>query len=527
MGRICVVIGRTRHGMIQAEIKKAAEHGARLIEIRLDFLKKAPDFKRLLGDKPCQMVATVRRHPEGGKWDGSEDARKTVLRQAIVAGFDWVDLETDVIDSIPRFGSTRRIVSYHNFSAFPPDLEKIHARMCAQDADVVKIAVRAQHPSDNLRVLSLIPKATRPTVAFCMGDLGFPSRILQGKYGAPFTYAAFNKDRLSTLGIPSFSEIKQVYAYDSLNEDTEVFGVIGDPIAHSLSPQIHNRAFHKLGLNAVYLPFRVPQDTLVDFLRQFDQIPVKGYSVTLPHKEGAAVIALRKDETVERTKAANTLVRTLDGFAAFNTDYRGILDTLHAFLPTFAEQQPAPLPTYGLAPYENPGPAVARPQTGSSTISGRLALILGAGGVARAAVHALHREGAVVTIANRTTQRAHALANEVGCRHVEWNARHSVLCDLVINCTSVGLHPNVDETPLHHSFLRPGLVVFDTIYTPEQTLLVKEARERGCNVITGVELFVRQAAVQFEHFTGRKAPIELFRKIVRRALSPVVLRDEE
>jgi 3-dehydroquinate dehydratase/shikimate dehydrogenase len=147
--------------------------------------------------------------------------------------------------------------------------------------------------------------------------------------------------------------------------------------------------------------------------------------------------------------------------------------------------------------------------------------------VARAVAHSLHREGALVTVVNRTSDRAQTLATEIGCRHVEWNARHSVLCDMVVNCTSVGMHPHVDESPLHPSFLKPGLIVFDTVYTPEQTLLVKEARDRGCHVITGVELFIRQAALQFKHFTGRPAPVDLFRKVIRRALSPVTLRDED
>jgi 3-dehydroquinate dehydratase/shikimate dehydrogenase len=522
---ICVVIARTRHGMMQAEIQEAARRGAHLIEVRLDFLKKAPDFKRLLADKPCPMIATVRRPAEGGKWDSSEDARRVLLRQAIVAGFDWVDLEYDVADSIPRFGRVRRIVSYHNMREMPADLEKIHQRMCAQDADVVKVAVRAQQPADNLRVLALLKKAPKPTIAFCTNDLGFPSRILQAKFGAPFTYAAFNKERFGGLAIPSFTELKQVYHYDRLNKDTEVFGVIGDPIAHSLSPQIHNIAFRKIGINAVYLPFRVPRDTLADFLRLFDQLPIKGYSVTIPHKEAAAEIADTRDETTENTKAANTLVRTLEGFAAYNTDYRGVIDTLNTFLPAYTAhliQPPGSIP--GLPPTAASEPA---PPAIPGSLVGRVSLVLGAGGVARAAAHALHREGAMVTIANRTAERAHDLANEIGCRHVEWNARHSVLCELVVNCTPIGMHPDIDESPLHPSFLRPGLIVFDTVYSPEQTLLIKEARERGCYIITGVEMFLRQAALQFEYFTGQPAPVELFRRIVRRALSPVAIREDE
>jgi 3-dehydroquinate dehydratase / shikimate dehydrogenase len=207
----CVVIGRTRHKMVLIEIQEAAKRGARLIELRLDFLAKAPDFKRLLLDKPCPMVATVRRPEDGGRWSGTEEARRMLLRQAVVGGFDWVDLETDVADAIPRFGKVKRIVSYHNRDEVPDDLEKIYEKMCGQDADVVKIAVRAQEPADNLRVLALYEKAPKPTAAFCTGDLGLPSRLLSLKYGAPFAYAAFNKERGIAPGLPSFEEMKQVY----------------------------------------------------------------------------------------------------------------------------------------------------------------------------------------------------------------------------------------------------------------------------------------------------------------------------
>src|SRR5262249_60826348 len=169
-----------------------------------------------------------------------------------------------------------------------------------------------------------------------------------------------------------------------------------------------------------------------------------------------------------------------------------------------------------------PGPDGEPPAVHPRTI-----LLLGAGGVARAVAHALHRANTLLTIVNRTHDRAHRLAEEVGCRVVDWGARHSVLCDVVINCTPVGMHPKVDESPLHYSFLKPGLTVLDAVYTPETTLLVKEARDRGCHVITGVDFFVRQAAAQCKLFTGQEPPVELIRKVVKRAVSPVALRDEE
>jgi 3-dehydroquinate dehydratase/shikimate dehydrogenase len=189
--------------MIQVEIQEAAKRGARMIELRLDFLAKAPDYKRLLQDKPCPVIATFRRPQDGGRWGGSEEDRLMQLRQAIVADVDWVDLETDIADKIRRFGKVKRIVSYHNMREVPEDLELIHERMCRQDADVVKVAVRAQDPADNLRVLKLMEKPATPTVAFCMGDMGIPSRILAARHGAPFAYAAFNRERNVAPGLPS------------------------------------------------------------------------------------------------------------------------------------------------------------------------------------------------------------------------------------------------------------------------------------------------------------------------------------
>src|SRR5262249_49791924 len=156
----------------------------------------------------------VRRAEDGGKWQGTEAAREMVLRQAIVAGFDWVDLETDVADAIRRFKDVRRIVSYHNLREVPADLEQIHARMCMQDADGGTVAVRPQRPTDNLRVLGLREAPPKPTVALCMGDLGMPARILAARYGAPFTYAAFNKERSLAPGMPPYDDLRNVYHYD-------------------------------------------------------------------------------------------------------------------------------------------------------------------------------------------------------------------------------------------------------------------------------------------------------------------------
>src|SRR5262249_50323934 len=256
----------------------------------------------------------------------------------------------------------------------------------------------------NMRVLKLVQNAPRPTVAFCMGDLGTPSRLLAVRQGAPFVYAAFNKERGVAPGIPSFDELRRNFAIEQLNRDTQVFGVIGDPVAPSLSPLVHNRAFRALGLNALYLPFRVPRGELPAFLKAFDALPVSGYSVTIPHKEAAAALPGPKDDAVNWTHAANTLVRVEKGWMSFNTDFKAAADSLRAALPTAPDGTP-------------------------SLMQSRTVLLLGAGGVGRGVAHALAREGCVLIITNRTQERAQRLAEEVGCRVIDWDARHSVLCD--------------------------------------------------------------------------------------------------
>lgn len=498
--RVLVVIGRTRHKMITAELGEAVKRGAKFIELRLDFLAKAVEFKRFTPVKQCPWVCTIRRPNDGGRYPGTETERQTIMRQAIVSGaFEWVDLEHDIAKAIPRFGPVKRIVSYHNLNETPDNLEDLYADMLKLDGDVYKLAVMAQTPADVARVLRLQKAAPKPTVAFCMGDIGAPSRYLALKYGAPWIYAAFNKERGIAPGLPSLEEFRTTYPVRSIDANTRVFGLAGDPVDQSKSPVLHNHIYRRLKLNAIYLPFRIPRGQFQQAMEEYGQIPVEGYSVTIPHKEVAAAVAREKDATVEQTGAANTLVRMPDGkFSAANTDYHAAIDSLKEHLRGKTGSDGKPLELKQCA-----------------------VLVLGAGGAARALCHALHREGAHITISARTPERAHALAEEVSCKTLDWHARHSIFFDVLINCTPVGMHPNVDECPVHVSVMKPGVVVFDTIYNPETTLLIREAKARGCDTITGVDMFVRQAARQIELFTEQTPDLEQMRGIVRKALSPL------
>src|SRR5436190_555284 len=326
---ICVALGRTRHRMMIAAHKALADVGVGLVELRVDWLARSPDLSRVIKERPTPIVVTCRRPQDGGRWRGPEEDRIMLLRQAIASGVDYVDLETDIADKIPRFGKTKRIVSYHNYQETPDNLEDVYEKLSKQKPDIVKIVTMANSPADNVKLLRLIPDAKVPTIAFCMGDFGIPSRILCGKYGSPFTYATFSKERLLAPGQLSFEDMRDIYHFDDLNRETKVFGVIGDPIAHSLSPHIHNAAFKKAGINAVYVPFQIPADFLTDTLREFEWLDIQGYSVTIPHKESIAGMVSHVDSNVTDSGAANTLYKNPQGkWCAVNTDYEAALTVL-------------------------------------------------------------------------------------------------------------------------------------------------------------------------------------------------------
>ncbi len=490
---ICVSIGRGRHRHVIAEHRHLADNGIALVELRLDYLQGAVQIKRLLKDRPCSAIATCRRKTDGGRWEHSEEARLQLLRLAIVEGADYVDLEDDVAGKVPRYGKTKRIVSHHDMIRTPADLPGLHARMAALDADVVKIATMANHPSDNLRMLDVVRAATIPTVGICMGEIGVPTRILCGRAGAPFVFATFNDERALAPGQIGWKAMRDMYHYDTVGPSTRIYGVVADPVAHSLSPTVHNAACAAAGIDAVYVPFRVPADQLEEFLTHADRWPLAGLSVTIPHKEAVLARCQGQDDLVTGIGAANTLTFTPEGMTAANTDATAAVESLQALL---AENEQA---------------------TGDDGLAVKTALVLGAGGAARAVAFGLKQRGVEVTIAARTLERGRKVADDVGCKMVEWASRHRMPHDCIVNATPIGMHPDVNATPFDKEHFRPYMVVFDTVYNPENTLFIKEARSLGCRVVTGVEMFVRQAAIQFRIWHGVEPPHAVMRDALKLA----------
>lgn len=489
---ICIpVTGRDVEKMAQ-EMAVAAEQ-ADVVELRMDYAPGA-DLRRLLKDRPRPVIVTYRAKRQGGMFEGPEEDRLRLVQKAVDLGAEYVDIELDAAARIRRNPKTRLIVSHHDFERTPSDLGRLHADIVAAGADIVKIATMATDIRDNLAIFDLLRRSKKETIALCMGEPGTISRIIGKKFGGYLTFASIRAGRESAPGQITARDLRTLYRYEKIGWGTELYGVIANPVAHSMSPAIQNAAFEAVGRNAVYLPFKVDGDP-VAFVNAFKAIDIKGYSVTLPHKEALVAAMDEVDDLVKRVGALNTIFNREGRLIGANTDVSAALDALTAALLTEKERRSEEPP-----------------------LKGRVALLLGAGGAARAVGFGLLARGVRVFIANRTHERAEALAREIGCEAVALSDLASVAADILINTTSVGMHPNVGATPFPAALLRPGMVVFDAVYNPPETRLLREARAADCRTLSGLAWFVNQAAAQFELWTERPAPRNVMEKALRERL---------
>jgi 3-dehydroquinate dehydratase / shikimate dehydrogenase len=492
---ICVTVGRTRHKHTIAEHAELGQLGAQLVELRLDYIGRSIDLGRLIKDRPTPAVITCRRKEDGGRWERTEDERRMLLRSAIAAGVEYVDLEEDAAKAIPRYGKTKRIVSIHNFEETPEDLEAIHARLSKIDADIIKIATIAHSFADVIRMLRLMESTQTPTIAISMGDIGTVTRILGPRFGAPFTYCTFSSERRVAPGQLTYQQMTKLYRVDEITPETRIFGVIADPVQQSMSPLIHNAAFALQKLNARYIPFRVPAEDLGLFLKWAQSFGIGGLSVTIPHKESVLPFLTRAESSAQDIGAVNTLAITAEEMIGYNTDYRAAMDCLVQEMTDMTNS--------------------------NEPFRGRNVLILGAGGVSRAIGYGMRQRGANVFVASRTMERSEKLAQSIGGKAVPWQARYELKAAVIINGTPIGMFPDVDNTPFDAAKLDSRMLVFDTIYNPNPTLLLKQAHAAGCRTISGVKMFVQQAGYQYKLFTGQEPPLDAMNAILRKAISPV------
>ncbi|XP_004962855.1 bifunctional 3-dehydroquinate dehydratase/shikimate dehydrogenase, chloroplastic isoform X1 [Setaria italica] len=513
---VCVpAMARAPREMV-AELATAAALGADVAELRLDRLAGfAPrrDLPVILAEpRPLPALVTYRPKWEGGEYEGDDEPRFEALMLAMELGAEYVDIELKVADKFMRLLSGKKpencklIVSSHNYENTPSaeELANLVAQIKATGADIVKIATTATDIVDVARMFQILVHCQEkqvPIIGLVMNDRGFISRVLCPKYGGYLTFGSLEKGKESAAAQPTVADLINVYNIRQIGPDTKVFGIIGKPVGHSKSPILHNEAFRSVGFNAVYVPFLV--DDLAKFLNTYSSPDFAGFSCTIPHKEAAVRCCDEVDPIARDIGAVNTMVRRPDGkLVGYNTDYVGAISAIEDGIR--ASQDPS-----------------------TSPLAGRLFVVIGAGGAGKALAYGAKEKGARVVIANRTFARAQELANLIGgpaLTLADLENYHPEEGMILANTTAIGMHPNVNDTPLSKQALKSYAVVFDAVYTPKETRLLREAAECGATVVSGLEMFIRQAMGQFEHFTGMPVDDDKFRAITSSLDNPNTMK---
>ena len=491
--RVCAVITEESVDAARAAIKEAAKV-ADLVELRLDYLKDF-DFsdpgslQALLDHKPLPVIITCRAESEGGNQPVADNIRLRLLVEGARQLADYCDVEAAYYDQAASLlpDLSRLIVSYHDFKETPANLNSIYDRVTSLPAAVHKIATRANAVTDSLAVMKLLERAQaerRDLIALAMGEAGLLTRVLGPPFGSFLTYGALGLERASAPGQPTCDELVNLYRVRRISRDTSITGIIGSSVEHSASPAMHNRAFADLGLDFVYLPLEVndPGEFFSRLVRgttrELDW-NLRGLSVTIPHKSAIIPLLDEVDSTARKVGAVNTVVVREDRLIGYNTDVLGAI----------------------------------KPLEKACHLANERCAIIGAGGAARAVIYGLLQRGAHVTVFARYYEKASRLCESMGISALPLESLASNDAAVVINTTPVGMRGHsVGSSPISAAWLRGRSIAYDLVYNPLETQFLKDARARGCQTINGLEMLIAQAALQFELWTGLKAPVDWMRK---------------
>lgn len=489
---ICAVITEETIPAARLAIQQAGRV-ADIIELRLDYLRdfdftSPENLRTLIENNSLPVIITCRALSEGGRQHVPEQMRLRLLIEGARLWANYCDIEAASYEQAARLApdTSRLIVSYHNFSETPDDLDKVYDRLAALPAEIIKIVTKANDVADTLAHFRLLDRAHgegRKLIALSMGQPGLLTRLLGPARGSHLTYGSLGPGRESAAGQPRCEELRGLYRVQDISPETSITAIIGSPIGHSASPAMHNRAFAALGLNFVYLPIEVndPASFFARFARNESREidwKLRGFSVTIPHKSAVMALLDGIDATARRVGAANTVVVEDGKLVGYNTDIAGAIEPLSKVCE------------------------IAQESCG----------VIGAGGAARAVVCGLLDRHARVTVFARDLNRACALGDSFGVpvRPIESLSESDVT--VLINATPVGMRGYAEgASPVARAALGNRRVAYDLVYNPIETRFLREAREEGCQTISGIEMLTWQAALQFQLWTGREAPVDLMR----------------
>jgi 3-dehydroquinate dehydratase / shikimate dehydrogenase len=460
--KLCATV--TADTMAELRTRRDQVGDADLVELRLDTVRD-PSAAAALAGRRRPVIITCRPKSEGGHFQGSEEERRRILADAIVLGAEYVDLEWNgsCADLLAQTGGRRIVLSHHDFEGTPADVHNKAQAMLASGAEIVKLAVTAHRLADCLTLRAIGRQTRVPIILIAMGDAGLATRILASWFGSCWTYAG---DSVAP-GQIDVERMHQEFRFRHIGSRTAFYGVVGKPVTHSVSPSMHNAAFRAANLDAVYLPLAAAD--YEDFTTFANALNLAGASITAPFKVTAFEQADECDPVSRRIQSVNTLRRVDAKWLGCNTDIAGFLSPLES---------------------------ATRP-------AGKRATILGAGGAARSVAVALAAAGAKVTLCARRSAPAQAIAALTGATIGEWPppARS---WDVLVNATPVGTTPNLQQSPLPAGHPLDGELVYDLVYNPTHTRLLRDAAAAGCRTLGGLDMLVAQAQAQFEWWTEQR-----------------------
>ena len=490
MTRVCVPVCEKTIEALETAAVRACE-SADVVELRIDCLTRLEDLQRVLSRVSRPVILTFRPREQGGNRDLDQQARQ--LFWGTAPQTQWWDLESDLTSVAKEPDWSHVIVSHHDFSGVPSDLTEIYERLAATPAAILKLAVQAHDITDCLPVFQLLDRAQaekRYAIAIAMGNAGLATRILGPSRGAFLTYAALEEENATAPGQITAQKLRSVYHVDEIDRETMICGLVGLPVMQSVSPHMHNAAFRNADLNGVYLPLEV-RDVQTFFQRMVDPRTreldwnLRGLSVTAPHKSAVLEFLDWIEPEAKEIGAVNTIVIEDGKLHGFNTDAAGFIAPLVDTL---------------------------------DSLNGLRVAVIGAGGAARAAVWALLKHDATVTLFARDADKARALGQVFDVSYEQLSSASFADHDLVINATPLGSGDLIDQTPATAEQLAGVRCVYDLGYNPIDTRLLKEACKAGCKTIRGLEMLVAQAGKQFALWTGRSPSMSVMYESAASAL---------
>jgi 3-dehydroquinate dehydratase/shikimate dehydrogenase len=499
---ICISINQESRRLALADMVNAGRQ-CDLIEIRLDRFAKAADVSELLTAKQKPVIMTCRREQDGGHFSGSEEERLALLRHCIISKVEYVEIELDVADQIRPYPGAKRVISYTNLRETPADLAEIYEEARTKKPDVIKLMTLARTPEEAWPLVQILAKPALPTVAVGLGKPGLMLSILGKKMGSPWTYAALERGMEAYPGEPTVHALQTVYHYPAIERNTRLIGVTGFTDLQYVTVGLLNAGLQHLDVSARCLPIGVGHSRL--FRKVMEAVHLAGVVVDEPNRHGLLDIPADLDSAARQCEAVDLLLPHEQKWHGYNLLCRAAVAALEATL-------------------RNSPPTTTQSSSTEKPLEGRTVMIVGVNSTARAVAYGIKKRGGALIIASHNRQAAQALAQQLDCRFVQFEALYTTMHEMLVICDDEKdqsatqasrdrQRPERSE-PVHSGYLRSGMTVMDLTQLPRKSKFLREAQSRDCRVVEPRQILLELGLLQVHLITGQHIPRERLQEVL-------------